>query len=112
MSVNIGDLSRMCKHFRGCVGCPLHALEHACPQFDDVERVSSIVTNWCKNNPVEQRRGINSSRESGNDMLSLVSVIIRLCEALIDTDNPFRARCKVVDIRKELVNMRNQIVGE
>lgn len=112
MSVNIEDLSRMCKHFDTCIGCPLHALEHACPQFDDVELVSSIVTNWCKNNPVEQRRDINSSRESEIDMINLVNILIRMCEALINTDNPFRARCKVVDIRRDLVNMRNQIVGE
>ena len=81
----IRERNRMCKHFRGCAGCPADGM--VCSTIwgiHDAEKLVQVVEEWARGHPRKTRQSVlleqwpNARRDSGGG--------VYICPKFLDVD--------------------------
>lgn len=88
----IRERNRMCKHFRGCAGCPADGM--ICSTIwgmNDAERLVQIVEEWAEEHPRKTRQSV-FLEQYPNAVLDKDGVL-RICPSFVGGDTHEKYKC-------------------
>lgn len=88
----IRERNRMCKHFRGCNGCPADGM--ICStiwEMNDAERLVQIVEAWAKEQPHKTRQSV--FLEQWPEARVDKDGVLRICPSFAGGDTPENYKC-------------------
>ena len=94
----IYDLKRMCKSYKTCEDCELAIFsgEKSCPCFEDIDKVSDIILEWCKKHPIKTRQDEFLKLFPNAELSQFSGGAINICPKRLDTKYscpPFNYNC-------------------
>lgn len=88
----IRERNRMCKHFRGCAGCPADGM--ICStiwEMNDAERLVQVVEAWAKEHPHKTRQSV--FLEQWPEARVDKDGVLRICPSFVGGDTPEKYKC-------------------
>lgn len=88
----IRERNRMCKHFRGCAGCPADGM--ICStiwEMNDAERLVQVVEEWAKDHPRKTRQSV--LLEQWPEARVDKDGVLRVCPSFVGGDTPEKYKC-------------------
>lgn len=88
----IRERNRMCKHFRGCAGCPADGM--ICItiwEMNDAERLVQVVEEWAKEHPRKTRQSV--LLEQWPEARVDKDGVLRVCPSFVGGDTPEKYKC-------------------